>query len=118
MKYFRTKNGHIIDMTEAAPYIKDPKKSKDLRIFLKSYGFGEIVKEADTVEELCDWFASEDAFNSKFFGPTLFDSVSLARLRAKKSKDKIIGYIVVEEKGVKTIEPVAETNEEGEFEPL
>lgn len=63
MKYFRTKNGYIIDMVEAAPYIKDPKKSKDLRIFLDSYGYGEIIKEADTIEELCDGLIVEENGN-------------------------------------------------------
>lgn len=63
MKYIRTKNGYIFNLAEAAPNIKDPKKSKDLRIHLESYGFGEIVKESDLIEELCDGLIVEENGN-------------------------------------------------------
>lgn len=117
MKYARTKNGYIINLTKVAPNIKDPKKSKDLRIYLKSYGFGEIVKEADTIEELCDYFAFYNDFDPKYAELSFFRSVSFVRLWAKRHEE-LIGYIVIEKKGAKTLEPVAKTNDEGEFEFL
>lgn len=118
MKYIRTKNGYIINLSEVASNIKDPKKSKELRIYLKSYGFGEIVKGADTVEELCDLFAFEDAFDEYHLAPDFFSCMVLARLWAKKMDKSIIGYIIVEKNGEKAIEPVAKTNDERKFELL
>ena len=107
MKHIRTKDGRIMTPL-IEPDVFDNQE-------LENAG---ILKIADAIEELCDWFATEDAFDSRCFGPILFNSVSLARLRAQKAKDKIVGYIVIEKKGVKTLEPVMKTNEEGEFELL
>ena len=116
MKYVRTSNGKIVDLSHYPQgTINDPLASKDFAIYLKSYGYGSIVKQADRIEELCDYFLFDDAF--KYLNPSIYAHASTARLHAK-NHENIIGYIIVEKKGVKTLEPVAETNDEGAFELL
>lgn len=116
MKYIRTSSGEILDLSYYSPkVINDPLASKDLAIYLKSYGYGKIVKEADTIEKLCDYFSFDNAF--EYANPSIYAYASTARLRAK-NHEKLIGYIVVEKNGAKALEPVAKTNGEGEFELL
>ena len=118
MKYIKISGWKIIDLSHSPrETINDPLASKDLAIYLKSYGYGPIVKQADSVEELCDYFAFENDFDPKYAELSFFRSVSFARLWAKRHEE-LIGYIVIEKNGVKTIEPVAKTNDEGEFELL
>lgn len=74
-----------------------------------------IVKEADTIQELCDYFSFDNAF--EYANPSLYAFASTARLRAK-NHENLIGYIVIEKNGVKALEPVAKTNDEWEFELL
>ena len=100
MKYIRTKDG--ITTKE--------------RFWLKNGGIGELIgtKEADTIEELCDYFAFPNTFERRRdetirLEPFLFTSYLMARQCAKKGEN-IIGYIVVERKGVKTLEPVVRLN--------
>lgn len=118
MKYIRTKDG-IYEVSNT--YIDDwhNKSYKVVGGGSREYceRYDEIVKEADTIEELCDWFAFEDTFDAEHFGVTfLFNSASLARLYAVEKKRKTFGYLVIEKNGVKTLEPVLQTNEKGEFE--
>ena len=123
MKYIRTKDGRIIDTSDwEAHYSK-----KGDEYVLESYTANfnvlmgvlaeDITAEADSIEELCDWFAFEDTFDAEHSGVTfLFNSASLARLYAVEKKRKTFGYLVIEKNGVKTLEPVLQTNEKGEFE--
>ena len=124
MKYIRTKDGRIIDTSDwEAHYSK-----KGDEYVLESYTANfnvlmgvlaeDIIAEADTIEELCDCFAIEDTFTSEmfWFGPSFFGSKPLARTYAVDEKRKVFGYIVIEKNGVKTLEPVLQTNEKGEFE--
>ena len=65
MKYIRTKNGKIIDLKKlgcSKKVIDNPLASKDLKLYLDTYGHGEIIKQADTIEELCDEFMFIDEF--------------------------------------------------------
>lgn len=61
MKYIVTKSGKVFDLKKlccSKKVICNPLASKDLKFFLDRYGYGEIIKQADTIEELYDEFVS------------------------------------------------------------
>lgn len=131
MKYVRTTNGRIVDRlsdfncfkshgTTGRYVIRTLEDDNDLELWLK-YNKTSIINQADTIEELCDYFAFEDAFSDNStirFQPVLFTSHSFAKLQAKNQNRPIIAYIVIEKEGVKTLEPVAKMNDKGEWELL
>ena len=83
----------------------------------------EVLGDSENIDELCDLFMKEDELDNVMnatikFSPAIFASRTFVKLMAKKEHLNFIGYIVVERKGVKTLEPVARINTKGEVELL
>ena len=82
----------------------------------------QFIKQADTIEELCDYFAFDDTLQNSIWDlgvrldALLFTSRTWAMIQAQRQDRVIIGYIVIERKGVNTLEPVAKGK--GAFELL
>lgn len=124
MKYIRTKdeNNLIIDLTNMLlPY-----NLTDEYIDFNKFGMFKIVKQADTIEELCDEFVLDHplfANNCK----TLYHSFEKAKNGIKKlSGDahdlysfEIFGAIWIKgERGEPVLKAVARMNEKGQLELL
>ena len=112
MKYIRTKDGRIIGFN---PYDKDLDLVEYLSHFVNYQGECAPFKQADVIEELCDLFAFELVLGIK---PEFFTSYSEAKKSGWEKVGRLVGFVLVEKKGVKTFEPVAVTNEKGELELL
>lgn len=122
MKYIKTDKGKLlpvedsdIELVEVPPRIIVGKK---LSRYLKFNDYGKLVAVSDSIPKLCDFFSPEGTFESRDTPPELFKSRTCARLLAEHRKTVVIGYTLVEKNGVKTLEPVAKTNDKGEFELL
>ena len=64
MRYIRTGNGYIIDLVQLGAIqsvIDDPYNSKELSLYLDSYGKGSIVDQSDDPKDLCDKIVLVDA---------------------------------------------------------
>ena len=113
MKYIRTKDGKVIDLTrydnKTSPVGKafglitliDKKRICDLEIFEK-----DIINQADTIEELCDEFVCE--WN-------VYPALCLLLKRVPKDKQKNIYGAIWTDKGLIY---VAKMNDKGELELL
>lgn len=125
MKYIRTEDGHIFDLSIFAPkIIKNPSESKDLTIYLNTYGYGKIVNQADTIEELCDEFV---VINKESKNHSL---IEIEKDGNRYTTDKITHWIETLEKKLKRFEIygaiwtdkgltyVAKMNDKGELELL
>ena len=64
MKYIRTKNGiyEVVDTYEVSYVIGYTKDGFEKKVYKE-----EIIKQADTIEELCDRFVAETFGNTKFW---------------------------------------------------
>ena len=103
MKYIRTKdeNNLIIDMTD----MQLTYNLTDDFIDFNRFGMFKIIKQADTIEELCDEFVVED--RDEF---AIFHNLKLA----KQTKGIVYGAIWTD----KGLIYVAKMNEKGELELL
>lgn len=109
MGYIKTKDGNIFKL-----YSKTDKKGS-FKVYhsLNWLGYGyvsykKVIKQADTIEELCDEFVCDFGENK-----TKLHAYNLSI--AKKTKaTNIYGAIwTYDSNGVPTLKPVAKTNEEG-----
>lgn len=124
MKYIRTKNNRIIDTTKY--YIENSNLFKNGAYQEYKKELENAIKQADTIEELCDEFVVYDFKNlGKDMGHYIFNLESAVRmfevqqLYPKKYRDKcsICGAIWVQlPNGAWRLEPVAKMNSDGEFE--
>ena len=95
MKYIRTKDGRIKNWKNDI-VVKDE----------------EIIKQADTIEELCDEFVIKAYIDSY---PQIYHSVDLKELNEFREKDTIVYGAIWIDKGLIY---VAKMNEKGELELL
>lgn len=79
MKYIRTKDGRIVDVSNVVLQdgltIKDIKDISEETRFIACYDGIEIVKYSDTVEELCDEFVIYDIHKDKWLHFTNLNSL-------------------------------------------
>lgn len=139
MKYIRTKDGKIIDLTskEVSSYeivedkAQEEKYSKVICVYYFDRDIGEhiendnsggrsmdnwylkdIIEQADTIEELCDGFIFKDTETNKLHFLNENDGISL--LGAALFTETVRGYIETD----KGLIYVAKLNKKGELELL
>ena len=112
MKYIRTKDGRIIDLVA---YKENGVINNGIKFVNKingSYFFVQqdnILKQADTIEGLCDEFVVK-AYISSY--PQIYHSVDLKELNEFREKDTIVYGAIWTDKGLIY---VAKMNEKGEL---
>ena len=118
MKYIRTKDGKVIDISK---YEKDT-QGWYYHAFTKCYAFPEsdIVKQADTIEELCDEFVIYDKDQNNGFPITcpkerLTEIKPYIQICMQKQFNCWLKGAIWTDKGLIY---VAKMNEEGELELL
>ena len=123
MRYILTED-RIIDLTEIAGYcqIVDGYNEKGEKAFeyldLNSKGMFKIIKDADTIEELCDellLFANKKTRAIVFANPQNENDVDYLEEMAIKYADSVIFGAIYTEKGLIF---VAKMNEKGDLELL
>lgn len=108
MKYIRTKDGKIIDFKPIKPKYENDVMTLNWLIDNYCGGKNNVVKVADTIEELCDEFVYCKGKKRKAFSPLTFTEKDISFC------DVIYGAIWTEW-GLKY---VAKINEKGELELL
>lgn len=122
MKYIRTKDGKVFYLKrfedETTPFGKslgiitmvDKSKFYDYYQFFKE----DIIKEADTIEELCDLFVVKITLIEDNYAFYRYEGLSEAKLVSFKNNAPLYGAIWTGEGLIY----VAKLNEKGEFELL
>ena len=116
MEYIRVQHGlnnNIYELQDDGTWTKNGKPYLN-KLNLNYAEFQKyIVKKGDTIAELCDYFAFDDTLQDSTWDlqvrldAQLFTSKTWAMIQSQRQDRVIIGYIVIERKGVKTLEPVA-----------
>ena len=118
MKYIRTKDGiiYVGDLVkdEYGNYCDPKNYETDMEIEAKY-----ILKEADTIKELCDIFKVVNIYSGSIYF-TNYRDFENARFNKNKTEDATLyGYIyIVLPNGAIRIEPVAKLNDKGDLELL
>lgn len=109
MKYIRAKDGRI------GEFYQD--QSFTITCSLGCVDKKDILKQADTIEELCDWFIVEGDDNEITYHKTLFSAKTDGKDYILESNEAytIYGCVLVKGKGLIY---VAKMNEKGELELL
>ena len=112
MKYIRTKDTifEVVGENEKVLIVKA--KGNPQNTYSKSKCQTDVIKSADTIEELCDEFVIK-AYISSY--PQIYHSVNLKELNEFREKDTIIYGAIWTDKGLIY---VAKMNDKGELELL
>ena len=126
MKYIRIKEGKIIDIDKRyQEHLNDPwhdKKIKSKQTFIK-ISHHNIVKQADTIEELCDGYVLVykiwSNIKPNILTPLRSWTFKDARRFAIEEESYLFACIwVIDSNGAPTLKPVAKMNEKGDLELL
>lgn len=108
MKYIRTKNGiytllSTYELNNRTYYCTDEQ--------ISSFDVSEVIKEADTIEELCDKFV----YNDDVFKNVIYENYKALKMLLKIRKNYIVYGAIWTDKGLIY---VAKINDKGELELL
>jgi len=134
MKYIRTKEGIIVDTTKYKNVVERTFRDKVVAIDLNHWGQDndkyptwidakDIVKQADTIEELCDVYIEEYLdYKSVILKSDLYrgeDGGWRKEIGFPEHKIRIYGAIwAIDNNGAPILKSVAKMNKEGELELL
>ena len=111
MKYIRTKDGHVCELMSDID-----SKSNNVKVKVyDTYGFVSkvsIIKQADTIEELCDGFIFKDTHANELHFLDKNSGISL--LGASLFEETLRGFVETD----KGLIYVAKMNDKGELELL